>query len=79
MAWKTIDRNVAPETGDAPVLSDAVREKIAVVLPRYETKQAALLPALHVVQDALGCVSWQAMAEIAETARAQSRPTCSTR
>jgi hypothetical protein len=66
MAWKTIDRNVAPETGDAPVLSDAVREKIAVFLPRYETKQAALLPALHVVQDALGCVGWQAMAEIAE-------------
>ncbi len=67
MAWQTIDRRtpVIPEDA-APVLSEAVREKIRSFFPRYETKRAALLPALHVVQDALGHVAPQAMREIAE-------------
>jgi NADH-quinone oxidoreductase subunit E len=34
--------------------------------PRYPTKEAVLLPALHVAQDALGYVSVRAMREIAE-------------
>ncbi|MCB9857756.1 MAG: NAD(P)H-dependent oxidoreductase subunit E [Phycisphaerales bacterium] len=67
MAWKALDRTKAPYDKDAaPVLSDAVREKIRSFFPRYETKRAALLPALHVVQDTLGHVSLKAMAEIAE-------------
>lgn len=67
MSWKTIDRNtpVIPEDAE-PVLSEAVREKIRSFFPRYETRRAVLLPALHIVQDALGHVSWQAMKEIAE-------------
>ena len=66
MAWPVVDRRtpVAPDAA-APVLSEAVRDKIRSFLPRYETKRAALLPALHVVQDALGHVSHKAMAEIA--------------
>lgn len=67
MAWKAIDRNkpvVDPKA--APLLSEAVREKIRSFFPRYETKRAVLLPALHIVQDALGHVPWQAMVEIAE-------------
>ena len=67
MAWETIDR-ITP-VGDpnaGPVLDEAVREKIRSFFPRYETKRAALLPALHVVQDALGHVSYPAMKEIAE-------------
>ena len=67
MAWETIDRNqpvVDREAG--PVLSDAVRTKIQSFFDRYETKRAALLPAMHVVQDALGHVSLAAMVEIAE-------------
>ncbi len=66
MAWQTINRNepvIDPKA--APVLNDAVRDKIRSFFPRYETKRAVLLPALHVVQDALGHVSWQAMVEIA--------------
>lgn len=66
VSWKTINRNepvVDPKA--PPVLSEAVREKIRSFFPRYETKQAVLLPALHVVQDALGHVSWPAMIEIA--------------
>ena len=67
MSWKIINRNEPAFDPDAaPVLSDVVREKIRSFFPRYETKRAALLPALHVVQHALGHVSWQAMAEIAE-------------
>ncbi len=67
MAWKAIDRNQAvvdPEA--APVLSEAVCEKIRQFFGRYETKRAVLLPALHVVHNALGVISWQAMVEIAE-------------
>lgn len=67
MSWKVIDRKQPVfEEGAAPVLSEAVREKIRSFLPRYEDKRAALLPALHIVQDALGHVPWQAMAEVAD-------------
>ena len=67
MAWKAIDRTQTVVDDDAPpVLSDAVRRKIRSFLDRYETKRAVLLPALHIVQDTLGYVSWQAMVEIAE-------------
>ncbi len=66
MAWPTIDRNAPVFAPDAPpVLSEEVREKIRSFFPRYPAKRAALLPALHVVQDALGHVGWQAMAEVA--------------
>ncbi len=67
MAWQAIDRRtpVIPEDAE-PVLSEALRERIRSFFPRYETKRAALLPALHVVQNALGHVSPQAMKEIAE-------------
>ena len=67
MAWVTINRNepvVDPKA--PPVLSEAVREKIRSFFDRYETKRAVLLPALHIVQDALGHVPWQAMVEIAD-------------
>ncbi|MEK6644173.1 MAG: NADH-quinone oxidoreductase subunit NuoE [Planctomycetota bacterium] len=67
MAWQTVDRLTPVVDEKAPaVLSDAVREKIRSFFPRYETRRAALLPALHIVQDALGHVSLSAMKEIAE-------------
>ena len=67
MAWTVIDRNLPAYDPDAaPILSDAVREKIRFFFDRYETKRAVLLPALHVVQHALGHIPWQAMAEVAE-------------
>lgn len=67
MAWQAVDRIHPVIDKDAPpILSDAVLEKIRSFFPRYETKRAALLPALHVVQDALGHVNHQAMKEIAE-------------
>ncbi len=64
MAWQTIDRNEPVVDKNAvPVLSEAVREKIRSFFPRYETKRAALLPALHVVQRSLGYVPWRAMVD----------------
>ncbi len=66
MGWKAIDRNSPVFEADAePILSEAVRAKIRLFFDRYETKRAALLPALHIVQNTLGFISWQAMAEIA--------------
>jgi len=67
MAWQTIDRKKPLfEAEGPPLLSEAVREKIRAFFPRYETKRAVLLPALHIVQDALGHVPWRAMVEVAE-------------
>jgi NADH-quinone oxidoreductase subunit E len=49
-----------------PVLSEEIREKIRAYFPRYPTKQAVTLPALHLVQDAYRCVSLEAVREIAD-------------
>jgi NADH-quinone oxidoreductase subunit E len=49
-----------------PVLSDQLREKIQAYLPRYPSKQAVTLPALHLVQDELRCVPLEAVREIAQ-------------
>jgi NADH-quinone oxidoreductase subunit E len=49
-----------------PILKDAIKDKILGLLPRYPSKRALTLPALHLVQEHLRCVPFQAMAEIAE-------------
>lgn len=67
MAWPTIDRNQSAFPADSPpVLSEAVRDKIRSFFDRYPTRQAVLLPALHVAQDAVGCVNFQVMKEVAQ-------------
>jgi NADH-quinone oxidoreductase subunit E len=66
VGWRTIDRTKVDEEQLGPGLSDAIREKIRAFFPRYPTKEAVLLPALHVTQDGLGYVSLRAMREIAE-------------
>lgn len=48
------------------VLTESMRERIRAELPKYPNKQAATLPALHIVHDELRCVSIQAIREIAE-------------
>jgi len=67
MAWQTLDR-VTPVVDEKapPALSEAVREKIRAFFPKYETKRAVLLPALHIVQHTNGHISPKAMMEIAE-------------
>ena len=46
-------------------LPPELRQKILDYLPRYPSKQAVTLPALHLVQDALRCVPLDAIREIA--------------
>ena len=48
------------------LLSAELRQKILDYLPRYPSKQAVTLPALHLVQDELRCVPLEAMREIAD-------------
>jgi NADH-quinone oxidoreductase subunit E len=48
------------------VLTPQLREKITALIPRYPSKQAVTLPALHAVQDELRCVPLEAVKEIAE-------------
>ena len=47
-------------------LSEDLRQKILAYLPRYPSKQAVTLPALHLVQDTLRCVPTEAVREIAD-------------
>ena len=50
-----------------PYLTDAIKERLTRdVLPRYETKQAALLPSLHAVQHEVGWLPMQALEEVAD-------------
>ena len=48
------------------VLSEDLRQRILAYLPRYPRKQAATLPALHIVQDEMRCVPLEAVREIAD-------------
>lgn len=67
MAWKAIDRiSPANDDGTEPLLDEAVKAKIRAFFPRYPSKRAALLPALHIVQNAYGHISHRAMRDIAE-------------
>jgi len=47
-------------------LGENLRQQILAYIPRYPRKQAVVLPALHLVQDAHRCVSLAAMREVAE-------------
>jgi NADH-quinone oxidoreductase subunit E len=48
------------------VLSEAIVARIQELIPRYPSKQAVTLPALHLVQDELRCVPLEAIREIAD-------------
>ena len=48
------------------VLSEELKEKIRAYLPRYPSKQAVTLPALHLVQDEMRFVPLDAIREIAD-------------
>jgi NADH-quinone oxidoreductase subunit E len=59
-------RDATTATATARLLSESTREKIRAFFPRYPSKRAVTLPALHIVQEQFRCVPYQAMAEIAE-------------
>ncbi|MEX2217098.1 MAG: NADH-quinone oxidoreductase subunit NuoE [Phycisphaeraceae bacterium] len=51
---------------DVPYLTDEMKQTLTnEYLPRFPRKQAATIPALHLVQDAYNCVPYQACEEIA--------------
>ncbi len=47
-------------------LSETIRKQIEAYIPRYPSKQAVTLPALHIVHDELRYVPKEAIEEIAE-------------
>ena len=47
-------------------LSDDIKNRIRAYIPRYPSKQAVTLPALHIVHDELRCVPTEAIREIAD-------------
>lgn len=49
-----------------PILTEGLREQIRAYIPRYPSKKAVTLPALHIVLEHFRCVPRQAMKEIAE-------------
>ncbi len=48
------------------VLTEELRERIKAEFPKYPSKRAVTLPALHIVHDAMRAVSTGAIEEIAE-------------
>lgn len=55
-----------PETPYQPVFVGEYRTRLEELFPKYPTRQACLLPALWLVQEARGWISERAMAEVAE-------------
>ena len=68
MAWITKpSATTKVERRDEPYLTEAMKDDLTErILPRYETRLAALLPALHMIQHDYGWVPLQAMEEIAD-------------
>jgi NADH-quinone oxidoreductase subunit E len=50
----------------SPELTDQTKKKIEEIASRYASKEAALLPVLHVVQNDVGCISTQEEQQVAE-------------
>jgi NADH-quinone oxidoreductase subunit E len=53
-------------TSPPKMLPESLRQKIEAYIPRYPSKKAVTLPALHIVHSHFRCVPYQAMREIAE-------------
>jgi NADH-quinone oxidoreductase subunit E len=67
MAWLVEDRRHERIEAGEPLLTDAMKSHLRdVYFPRYPTKQAVLLPALHHLQHEYGWLPPQALAEVAE-------------
>jgi len=67
MPWITENRRTALlEKHDGPYLTDALKAHLTErYIPRYPTRRAVLLPALHMVQHEYGWIPTEAMSEVA--------------
>jgi len=59
-------RPSARDSAGPPVLDEALRAEIRAYFPRYPTRQAVVLPALHAINRRLGHVPLAAVVEVAE-------------
>jgi NADH-quinone oxidoreductase subunit E len=68
MAWTAENRTSVPaRTSETPYLTEELKTHLRqTYLPRFPTKRAALLPALHLVQHTYNWIPTQAIEEIAE-------------
>jgi NADH-quinone oxidoreductase subunit E len=68
MAWTTENRTtITAKTSDTPFLTDSLKAHLRdVYFPRYPTKRAVLLPALHLIQHTYNWIPMQAIQEAAE-------------
>ena len=67
MAWLSEDRRSARVADGQPLLTDELKRVLTdKYFPRYPTKRAVLLPALHLVQHEYNWLPSQAVQEIAE-------------
>ena len=67
MAWIAEDRRAALEASGQPLLTEEMKTYLReTYFPRYPTKRAVLLPALHHVQHEYNHIPQQAIQEIAE-------------
>jgi NADH-quinone oxidoreductase subunit E len=67
MAWLVEDRRTTQVQAGEPLLTEAMKKHLAdTYFPRYPTKRAVTLPALHLVQHEYGWIPTQALSEIAK-------------
>jgi NADH-quinone oxidoreductase E subunit len=69
MAWIVENRRTGPgaEKEQGPYLTDDMKMDLAArYFPRYPTRRAVTLPALHCIQHKYGWIPAQALAEVAE-------------
>lgn len=68
MAWIVEDRrHVTPKQEGGPYLTESMKNKLRdTYFPRYPTKRAVLLPALHMMQHEYNWIPMGAIQEIAE-------------
>lgn len=67
MAWIAEDRRAALTAAGERLLTDVIKGHLRDrYFPRYPTKRAVLLPALHMIQHEYGWIPMEAMQEIAE-------------
>src|SRR5689334_9693282 len=67
MAWIVEDRRATQVAAGEPLLTEEMKNHLRErYFPRYPTKRAVLLPALHYVQHTYGWIPVQALQEVAQ-------------
>ncbi|MEX0911955.1 MAG: NAD(P)H-dependent oxidoreductase subunit E [Gemmatimonadota bacterium] len=62
----TLPFQIAPRDAEKPLFEGAYADRLEKILSRYEDRQAALLPALHVAHEIRGYLSADSMDQVAD-------------